>query len=58
MDNKDIVKIRCRECGHIIAHITKPIIGGEISVMCNARKPNGKRCKTINLIGPIKAPKN
>ena len=58
MENEDIVKVRCRECGHIIAHITKPIESGEISIMCNARKSNGKRCKTINIIKPIITPKN
>jgi phage FluMu protein Com len=44
-------KIRCSECGGIIALEIEPITEkGEISIMCNNRKPNGKRCKTINLI--------
>ena len=44
-------KIRCYECGNIIAYENEPINDrGEISIMCNNRKPNGKRCKTINII--------
>lgn len=44
-------KVRCRECGNIIAFENEPINDkGEISIMCNHRKPNGKRCKTINII--------
>ncbi len=44
-------KIRCSECGNIIAYENEPINDkGEISIMCNNRKPNGKRCKTINII--------
>ena len=44
-------KIRCSECGNIIAFENEPINDrGEISIMCNNRKPNGKRCKTINII--------
>lgn len=44
-------KIRCRECGNIIAYEIDPINDkGKISIMCNNRKPNGKRCKTINII--------
>lgn len=44
-------KIRCRECGNIIALQIEPITGrGKISIMCNNRKPNGERCKTINII--------
>ena len=45
-------KIRCTECGAILAFETSPITGGEISILCNARKPNGQRCKTQNLIKP------
>ena len=44
-------KIRCVECGNIIAFELEPISDkGKISIMCNSRKPNGKRCKTINII--------
>lgn len=44
-------KIRCKECGNIIAYENEPINEkGEISIMCNNRKPNGTRCKTINII--------
>lgn len=44
-------KIRCKECGNIIAFENEPITGeGEISIVCNHRKPNGKRCKTVNII--------
>lgn len=44
-------KIRCKECGSIIAIENEPINDkGEISIMCNNRKPNGKRCKTVNVI--------
>ena len=44
-------KIRCYECGNIIAYENEPITDrGEISIMCNNRKSNGKRCKTINII--------
>lgn len=44
-------KIRCKECGNIIAFENEPIKGeGEISIVCNHRKPNGKRCKTVNII--------
>lgn len=46
-------KIRCKECGTIIAFENEPIEKGEISIMCNARKPNGERCKTVNIIRPI-----
>lgn len=45
-------KIRCKECGHIIAYEVEPLKIGEISIMCNARKPNGIRCKTVNQIKP------
>lgn len=51
-------KIRCKECGNIIAFLLEPINDkGEISIMCNNRKPNGKRCKTINIITAIKTEK-
>ncbi len=50
-------KIRCKECGHIIAHQIEPIVGGEITIMCNNKKPSGERCKTINSIRPD-MPKN
>lgn len=44
-------KIRCQECGAIIAHENQPINDkGEISIMCNNRKSNGERCKTVNII--------
>ena len=43
-------KIRCKECGAILAFEMAPIISGELSIMCNHRKPNGDRCKTKNLI--------
>lgn len=44
-------EIRCSECGHIIALEIEPINDkGEISIMCHNIKPNGKRCKTINII--------
>lgn len=44
-------KIRCKECGNIIAYEVEAINDkGQISIMCNNRKPNGKRCKTINII--------
>ena len=44
-------KIRCSECGNIIAFEIEPINDkGEISIMCNHRKANGERCKTINII--------
>lgn len=44
-------KIRCMECGAIIALEIEPIgENGAISIMCNSRKPNGKRCKTTNII--------
>lgn len=44
-------KIRCSECGNLIAYENEPINDrGEISIMCNHRKPNGDRCKTINII--------
>ena len=44
-------KIRCSECGNIIAYENEPINDkGDISIMCNNRQPNGKRCKTINII--------
>lgn len=43
-------KIRCKECGNIIAFEVKPIEKGEITIMCNARKVNGQRCKTVNVI--------
>lgn len=47
-------KIRCTECGNVIAMEIKPFPGdGAITIMCNNKKPNGKRCKTINLIGNI-----
>ena len=45
-------KIRCKECGAIIAFEVTHIEKGEISIMCNARKPNGERCKTVNIIKP------
>ena len=48
-------KIRCKECGHIIAMEIEPITKGAISIMCNNRKPNGERCKTVNRIGEDKA---
>ena len=44
-------KIRCKECGNIIAFENEPINDkGEISIMCNNRKANGQRCKTVNII--------
>lgn len=44
-------KIRCSECGNIIAFMNEPINDkGEISIMCNNRKPNGQRCKAVNVI--------
>lgn len=51
-------KIRCKECGHIIAMEIEPVKQGVISIMCNNRKPNGERCKTINLIGEKKTAEN
>lgn len=51
MWGENMIKIRCKECGHIIAFENEPINDkGEISIMCNNRKPNGERCKTINII--------
>lgn len=44
-------KIRCKECGHIIAYEIEPINDkGQISIMCNNRKANGEKCRTINVI--------
>lgn len=44
-------KYRCRECGNILAFINEPINDkGEISIMCNHKKQNGQRCKTVNII--------
>ena len=44
-------KIRCKECGHTIAYAIEPINDkGQISIMCNNRKPNGEKCRTINII--------
>ena len=48
--------IRCKECGHIIAKEIEPIKDGSISIMCNNRKANGQRCKTVNIIN--NTPKN
>ena len=50
MQKKRMKKIRCKECGAIIAYENEPITSGEISILCTARKPNGQRCKTVNLI--------
>jgi hypothetical protein len=38
-------KIRCKQCGHIIAIV----MNGGIEIMCN-HAANQKRCKTINRI--------
>lgn len=44
-------KIRCKECGHTIAYEIEPINDkGQISIMCNNRKANGEKCRTINII--------
>ena len=51
VEEKKIKKIRCRECGNIIAYQITELQGkGEIQIMCNHRKPNGKKCKTVNAI--------
>ena len=50
-EEKKIKKIRCCECGNIIAFEIEPIDrNGVISIMCNHRKPNGFKCKTVNYI--------
>lgn len=44
-------RIRCKECGHTIAYEIEPINDkGQISIMCNNRKANGEKCRTINII--------
>lgn len=52
MGDNTLKKIRCKECGNIIAFEVTPIEKGEITIMCNNRKPNGQRCKTVNVIKP------
>ena len=43
-------KIRCSECGAVIAMENNTADGKTITVMCNNRKYNGTRCKTVNVI--------
>lgn len=43
-------KIRCSECGEILAFENESAEGITITVMCNNRKPNGERCKTVNIL--------
>lgn len=40
-------KIRCTECGATIAIENDD---GTITVMCNHRRRDGKRCKVVNVI--------